>query len=403
MRSAWIGILMVVLLGMLSACGGGSSSSTGNTPPPASATVSGVVATGAPVALSQVTVTDANGRTVMGTTDANGNYTIDATGLTFPLLAKATYTSATGAVTVLYSYAKTSGTVNVNPLTNAAVVACTGTFDGTFTPSAQTSIGNNLETKVAQLEALLAQFGAGNVNPVTGAYTIGSGLDSIFDILDLTVSATTGILTVKTKFDGATVATGNLSNISSLSIPASAVPIVDNTTVHIGTLSATSGEVGSHVMVPVTGLNTVNTAKNHILIGGIWVPFLNTVGYTTLNAWIPPGCIGGKVAVLTVNEQGQAIMGTTSQTYTVTTQHDYAIGLLLMTNNSIGLSGNFPAGGSVNVKFTQGASMVTVPTTSYFNSLMVTIPAAINVLTSFTVQVTSTDGTKSSNVYSFTP
>jgi len=387
---------------MVAGCGGGSSGGPSTTAP-AAVHVSGVAATGQAVSLGQVTVTDATGTVRTGTTDANGYYTIDVTGMVFPMLAKATYTSATGTVTVLYSYAKAAGTVNVNPLTNAAVVASTGNFDGNFTSSAQTAIGANLDAKVAQLQTLLAQFGAGNANPVTAQYTLGSGLDSVFDILDLQVDAVSGILTVKTKYDGATVATGSLSNLGNLSIPSSVVPVVDNTAVHIGTLSATSGEVGSHVSVPVTGLNTVNTSKNHVLIGGVWVPFLNTVGYTALNAWIPPGCTGGKVAVLTVNQQGQVVMGTTDQTFTVTAQHDYAIGNLLMTNTSIGLSGNFPATGSVNVKFTQGATQVTVSTTSYYNSLLVTIPAVLNPLAPFTVQVTNTDGSKTSNTYSFAP
>jgi hypothetical protein len=391
------GVVLVLFVGLLGACGGGGGSSSNNTSGntgTAPVVINGVAATGLPVALAQVTLTDASGTVKTGTTDASGNYSIAVGGMTFPMLAKVTYTTASGSVTVLYSYAKAAGTVNVNPLTSAAVVASSGNFSGSFDATAQSAIASHFDDKVAQLQTLLAQFGAGSANPVTGQYTLGSGLDSVFDILNLSVDSVTGILTVKTKYNGTTVATGA---IGSMTIPASAVPVVDNTQVAIGTLSANSGEVGSHVTIPVTGITS--TTKAHVLIGGVWVPFNNTVGLTALDAWMPPGCTGGKVAVLLDNGQGHTVMGTTAQTFIVTTQHDYAIGNLLMTNNSIGLSGEFPATGSVNVKFAQGATSVTVASTSYYNGLLVTIPASLKVLNPFTVEVTSTDGTKTSNVY----
>lgn len=181
------------------------------------------------------------------------------------------------------------------------------------------------------------------------------------------------------------------------------MPIVDNTAIHTTALSANSGEVGSYLVITMTGENTTNMAKNHILVGGMWLYGTLTDDGSGLNVWIPPGSKGGSVAVLTVNGQGQAVMGYAQGSYTVTKQYDYAIGDVLLSPTSMAIWGNFPASGNVIVKVSRGGTVVPVTTSSYNNGLMVTIPGPINVLLLFTIEVTSPDGTKVSNVYSFTP
>lgn len=402
MRKMFCGLLFI--LGVLSGCGGGTSSTTGNNAPsPSAVHVSGVAATGAPVALAQVTLTDATGRTATDTTDAGGNYSIDVTDMAFPMLAKVSYTSASGTLTVLYSYAKTAGTANVNPLTNAAVVACTGTFDGSFDTTAQNAISANLAAKIALLQAKLAQFGAGTDNPVTSSYSIGTGLDAMFDLLDLEVNPATGSIAVKTKFDGSTVASGTLANLAALNVPASAMPTVDNNAINIADLNVNSGEVGSHLVITMTGHNTTDMSKNRIMVGGMWLYGTLTSSGNALDVAVPPGCLGGKVAVLTVNGQGQAVMGYAAESFTVTKQYDYAIAYVLLTPTSIAMSGSFPASGNAIVKIRQGSTVVPVTTPSFSNGLMITIPDPINMLNPFTIEVTSPDGGKVSNVYSYTP
>lgn len=111
-------IAALVLGGLLTACGGGDGKGTDalNTPdpidlpgPPCSDCVaghlSGVVATGSPLADAQIRVVDADGRQSVGRTDALGRFRIDVAALQGPLLLQAIGTSG-GRAVVLHSLAR---------------------------------------------------------------------------------------------------------------------------------------------------------------------------------------------------------------------------------------------------------------------------------------------------------
>lgn len=101
---------------VIQSCGGGGSSST--VPPPANGpTLSGTAASGAAVASGAITVKDKNGVTKSGTTDANGKYTIDVTGMAAPFLVKVTLSSGA----FLYSVGAQTGVVNIHPYTDLII------------------------------------------------------------------------------------------------------------------------------------------------------------------------------------------------------------------------------------------------------------------------------------------
>ena len=78
-------LAILALLGLvLSGCGGGSDSTTlVDTPAPTVSTLSGTAAAGAPI-IGQVTVKDSSTpvKTVSAVIEADGNYSVDVTGMT---------------------------------------------------------------------------------------------------------------------------------------------------------------------------------------------------------------------------------------------------------------------------------------------------------------------------------
>lgn len=116
-RSGSLG-LIALLTAALAACGGGGSS--------ASQSISGVAATGLAISDGQVTLKCAAGSTAPVTTQADGSYSIDLGSATLPCIVRVTYTDGTGQHR-LHSLAKTGGTVNITPVTDAVVANLSST------------------------------------------------------------------------------------------------------------------------------------------------------------------------------------------------------------------------------------------------------------------------------------
>src|SRR5690606_6497856 len=108
----------------LSACGGGGGSDPVYIPPSAPK-LSGTAAVGAAIVGGTVTARCADGNTFteVVTTDANGNWTGTLTSGTMPCALQ--ITGGTPPDT-LYSYASSTGTVNITPLTTLALAQATG-------------------------------------------------------------------------------------------------------------------------------------------------------------------------------------------------------------------------------------------------------------------------------------
>jgi len=197
----------------LAACGGGGSGGApagggggGATP----TMVSGIAAIGTPLASAAVTLKDQNGVSKLATTDANGAFSIDITGLMRPFLLKVV---SSGGTTTLFSAASSGGTANIHPFTDLAVQAyyqalgttASGAFAGasssTLLPS-QTDLGNLATALNNVLGPGLQKVGVSNA----GAFNIfstpftanGNGFDLLVhnaSITGLTFHIVTGTLT----------------------------------------------------------------------------------------------------------------------------------------------------------------------------------------------------------------
>ena len=114
--------LTVALLATLTACGGGGGSTTG-----ASAIVKGVAATGWAIDKGSVTLACANGSTAPASTASDGSYSVDVSNMTLPCVARVDYTDSTGKPARLHSLVRTTGTVNINPVTDMVVASLSAT------------------------------------------------------------------------------------------------------------------------------------------------------------------------------------------------------------------------------------------------------------------------------------
>lgn len=188
-----------VLLASLAACGGGGSSTAANQPAGGTTTVTGTAATGKPIANATITLRDGSGNTKTATSDANGKYTLDVSGLTPPYLLKVA--TAGGA---LYGVATQSGTANLHQFTNLIIrnwYKVQGKdLDTEYVKSGAVSVPTKSE--VDTIEAVIRQIigtwlQAKGVD--TSSFSLlnstfdanGTGFDSVLDVLKVNISSGT--------------------------------------------------------------------------------------------------------------------------------------------------------------------------------------------------------------------
>ncbi|HAP67672.1 MAG TPA: hypothetical protein DCQ99_07820 [Nitrospinae bacterium] len=207
---------------VFTACGGGGGGSTTPTTTTTSQKVSGVAAAGLPVVGLVYLKDSASTPTTKGPTEigSDGSFSFDVTGLTAPFYLRA-QGSVAGTSYDLYSATTSSGTVNINPLTNLAVAGAAGVTDpsSVYSNPAQNPITQaNLDKAVTDIQTmlkpLLDAYNA-NVNPITGTYTADhTGLDAVFDAVAVNISTTDGSVTVVNNVTDATIASGTTTTLS---------------------------------------------------------------------------------------------------------------------------------------------------------------------------------------------
>jgi len=214
-----------MLCALLAACGGGSSPSA-SAPVSTPSTVHGVAATGNAI-VGRIYVKDVAGQEMfVDTTD--GSYSIVVDGMTAPFLLKAQWT-ANGAPVTLYSFAATAGTANITPLTEIAVSGAAGSLSldtayAAADAATYSTIAAHLPAAVAGLKKslgpLLAQYGVGSLDPLTGAFAADhTGLDALLD--SVRVSVSDGIVVVTSKSSGATLLQAPTADLAhAVSMPA---------------------------------------------------------------------------------------------------------------------------------------------------------------------------------------
>lgn len=192
----------------LSACGGSSSSSDSSastdtdTPTSSTATLSGVVATGAAL---QGTVEAVNASGVSSgavTINADGSYTLTIPeGAPYMLQA-----TSSDFATILYSYAEAAGIANVTSLTSLAMFEAhdKGDLEALFQSWASTAQRPTDEEIEAARDVVIANFSTlfqshTTLNEdffTTEFEADGTGIDAVMDALSININLETGVVTV---------------------------------------------------------------------------------------------------------------------------------------------------------------------------------------------------------------
>ncbi len=200
-------------LAVLSACGGGGSdnAATPATPTPSASMVQGTAATGAFMANAQITIYDADGKSVTVPADANGKFTADVTNLRAPLAVVATGNAGASHATYVSVLASkpaggASSTVNVTPLTTVIAALLVGGGDPLelAKPNVLSSKAASAQVQqaVALLRAVLANVAAeagldaASFDPIsTPLVRQGEGADSVLDNVRVTLTSNGAKLT----------------------------------------------------------------------------------------------------------------------------------------------------------------------------------------------------------------
>jgi hypothetical protein len=211
-------LLIVFLLSIvIASCGGGGGG--GSSSPPAT-TVSGVAAAGAPIVGFAYLKDSASPAVTRGpvTIAADGSFSFNVAGLTAPFILMAEG-SVGGQSVKLVSAATGAGTANINPLTNIAVAAATGTTDPASVynnPLTHPITQANLDVAIGQIQTMLQSLNTAynsTANPLTGSYSANhTGLDAILDVVSVSLDTTTGGVSVGSKVTGATIGTASITS-----------------------------------------------------------------------------------------------------------------------------------------------------------------------------------------------
>ena len=196
---ALVGASLLTLYG----CGGGG----GDAAPGASAplTISGTAAAGLPL-VGSVTVKDANGVVRSTTIGANGDYSVDVTGMTAPYVFRATGTVG-GRSYVLHSAASAAdanGTINITPLTDLIVANIAGQLAanyfeaGSFGGMTRAELDAETASLKAKLLPVLQAMGVdSSIDLLRTAFTpLASALDKALDVISISVDPATNAATI---------------------------------------------------------------------------------------------------------------------------------------------------------------------------------------------------------------
>jgi hypothetical protein len=208
-RSSGAMAAMVAIVVALSGCGGGSSSSS--TP-----TVSGTAATGAAMTGTAYLKDAANDPEMNTAIAANtGNFSFNVSGKTAPYMLRAG---------TMYSMTGGPGTANINPATTLIVAEMGGftnmsSLNGFYrNPNAtkMNSMMANATTAKQQFQQkmapLLNQYGASGTDPMNGSFTVGQGMDKMFDDVKMSIDANGTVTMVYP--NGTPVFTGPMGNMA---------------------------------------------------------------------------------------------------------------------------------------------------------------------------------------------
>ncbi len=188
-------------------CSAGGGGGTGGGGGGSASTLSGVAVAGAPI-VGTVTLKDSGSPAVtkFSLIDANGNYTIDVTGLTPPFMLRADGTVG-GRSYSIYSgatLADINGNINITPLTDLIVANVAGQLastyftNGNFSTLTTTELNTQQAALQARLLPILTAVGvSGSIDLLRTAFSADhTGLDAALDVIRVEVNTATSIATI---------------------------------------------------------------------------------------------------------------------------------------------------------------------------------------------------------------
>lgn len=197
MAKNWISpaLAAVALAVGMTACGGGGGGADKSV-----TTVGGLVAVGESLSYATVLLIDADGNTKQVSSDANGAYSIDVTGMRAPFVIKAAGAIGTQEYNLVSMLAASSSgqnnAVQITPLTTgiaALVNAANGYSADGLLPSnvTPTSLATATSTLTAALSGPIAAANLpSSFNPVTDAFSANrTGADQVLDVVDVRVKS----------------------------------------------------------------------------------------------------------------------------------------------------------------------------------------------------------------------
>lgn len=210
---------LLIIGALIAGCGSGGGSGDGAGVSPQ--VVSGVAATGAPLA-GQVTLRDSSSVrkdkvTIIG---SDGSFAIDVADMTAPFILKATGT-ADGVSRTMFSFADKPGTANINPFSTVAVAIAAGVDDPATVfdkPDSATldkmksAMPGSVATLQSKLKPLLDVFSVASADPIKDPFKADhEGLDAVFDNVKVVLS--NGTLTITNAATGAVLFTARVKDV----------------------------------------------------------------------------------------------------------------------------------------------------------------------------------------------
>lgn len=227
-------LILAVAVFVFNGCGGGGG---GSAP-----TVSGVAASGSPL-IGQVSMVDAKGTVAAGSPmklNPDGSFAFNVSGLTPPFILKAEGTTGGTSIT-MFSVAMGTGTANINPMSSIVVAAAAGVNDPSLVFSnpvtnapkiTNTSFNKAVADMQTMMAPLLTAFHATGMNPVTGSYVANhTGLDAVFDVVQMPINTSTGSMSVFDKTSGTSGTTIGSALMSQMATPTQPITQIPSTAV----------------------------------------------------------------------------------------------------------------------------------------------------------------------------
>jgi mono/diheme cytochrome c family protein len=225
--------LSVLSLGLAGCSGSGGPSSGAGAAPAAAKMVTGVAATGAPIAgVVYLLDTSSSPVTLKTTTASDGSFSFNAAGLTAPFLLK----TSTGGQN-LYSIATDFGITNVTPLTSMALDQAAGGVDldtlynnhvQADISAAAAKIPDAVTAVQLALAPLMAQYGVGSMNFLNAQFSANHvGIDAMLDAI--TVAIANGTVNITNKQGSSVVFTAPCGNLSAGNLVLTGLPTPSST------------------------------------------------------------------------------------------------------------------------------------------------------------------------------